>query len=335
MKKLKKLSLNFVLIIFFISLYAQNSYSSSSEEIWKCGTIAPPGSGYEKVIKKITSEIEKILNVKIKVYYANSFKDEIDIAEGMKSGKLDCGMLTGNGLGYLSIYTRVLELPFLIKSKNEWNKIRNSITTIIANTMRNEGWELIGLFGVGFVHFLSKYPIERIQDFSDRTFWVWDTNPIQVESFSVLKTFGTKPLEVSPLDLLSFSDKIDIIWGPIYAFVAYGWYRNFKYIMFPPVLYFPGGAVVSSEKIKGYSQEQLSKIRDIFLKEEITEELEILNEKAYEILIKSGIKRVEIKDVDKLEGAFKSQMYESFKKYLPSWLMISVMEEVIKVRDIR
>lgn len=332
MKKSKSQLLHFVAIS--ISLYAQNSYSS--EEIWKCGTIAPPGSGYEKVIKKITSEIEKNINIKIKTYYSNSFKDEIDIVEGMKTGKLDCGMLTGNGLGYLSIYTRVLELPFLIKSKDEWSKIRNRLTTIVANSMRNDGWELLGLFGIGFVHILSKYPIEKIQDFSERTFWVWKTNTIQVESFNVLKTFGAKPLEVSPIDLMEFSDKIDIIWGPMYAFTAYGWYRNFKYIMFPPVIYFPGGVVISSEKIKKYLPEQISKIREIFLEgSEITEELESLNNKAYEILTKSGIKKVEIKDVDKLEDAFKSQMYESFKKYLPSWLIISVMEEVIKVRDIR
>ncbi|MCS7214441.1 MAG: TRAP transporter substrate-binding protein DctP [Candidatus Calescibacterium sp.] len=308
---------------------------SYSQDIWKCGTIAPPGSEYEKVINRIIKEINKVINVEVKVYYANSFGDEIDIAKELKAGKLDCGILTGNGLGYISPYSRVLELPFLIKTRSEWERVRPRLTVILTNAMRSEGWELFGLFGIGFVYFLSKYPIENLQDFSGRTFWVWKTNIIQIESYNVLKIFGAKPLEISVLDIPAFYDSLDIMWGPKYAFVAYGWYRYFKYIMYPPTLYFPGGIVVSSEKIRKYSPEQLARLRDMFEREirNITNELEQLNEKSLEILLRSGIKKVEIKDADKLEHAFKSSMYESFKKYIPSWLIVSVMEEVLKVRD--
>lgn len=334
MKKLKTLIIYFSVIKVSL-LYTNNLYSS--EEIWKCGTIAPQGSEYEKVIKKISQELNKIINVQIKVFYATHFRDEIDIVEDMKSGKLDCGILTGNGLGYLSIYARVLELPFLIKSKAEWEKSRTKLLNILGKSMKEEGWEILGLFGIGFVHFLSKYPLEKIQDFSGKAFWVWPTNPIQVESFNILKMFGTKSVEVSPLDLITFCDKIDIIWGPTYTFVAFGWYRYFKYIMFPSILYFPGGVVVSSEKIKKYSPEQILKIRELFERESnnITQEFEKINDKAYEVLFKSGIKKVDIKDIDKIENVFKSQMYENFKKYIPSWLIVSIIEEILKVRDIK
>lgn len=79
----------------------------------------------------------------------------------------------------------------------------------------------------------------------------------------------------------------------------------------------------------------ISQLKEIFEIESdnITKELESLNEKAYETLFRSGIKKIEMKDVKNLEEAFKSQMYPSFKKYVPSWLIVSVMEEVLKFRE--
>ncbi len=321
----------FVVDFFVLFLCASISYS---EDIWRCGTIAPQGSDYEKIIKKISSEIEKKFNIKIKVYYSTFFTDEIDIARDMRNGKLDCAILTGNGLGYLSKYAMVLQLPFLIKSKDEWRKVQKGISNLLTKAVRDDGWEILTLFGIGFVHFLSKYKLEEIQDFSDRRFWVWPTNPVQVEVFKVLENFGVKPFEVSVIDLLNFCDKTDIIWGPPYALVAFGWYRHFKYIVFPPILYFPGGVVVSLQKLQTYSTEVVSQLKEVFGRESdnITQELEILNEKAYETIFRSGIKKVEMKSVEKFEEVFKSQIYPSFKKHVPSWLIVSVMEEILKFR---
>lgn len=226
---------HFFMVIFvvdvFILSYVSNAYS---EDIWRCGTIAPQGSDYEKLIRKVGSEVEKRFKIKIKIYYSSFFTDETDVVRDMKNGKLDCGLLTGSGLGHLSKYAMVLQLPFLIKSKDEWQKVRNGISNLLTKVVRDDGWEILALFGIGFIHFLSKHPVEGIQDFSGRKFWVWPTNAIQVEVFKILENFGVKPFEVSIIDLMTFCDKIDIIWGPAYAFVAFGWYKHFKYIVFPP-----------------------------------------------------------------------------------------------------
>ncbi|MCS7213588.1 MAG: TRAP transporter substrate-binding protein DctP [Candidatus Calescibacterium sp.] len=306
-----------------------------SQDIWRCGTIAPPGSEYEKVINRVIKEVKKIIDVEVKVYYANSFGDEIDVARELKAGRLDCGVLTGNGLGYISSYSRAIDLPFLIKSRAEWERIQPRLTAILSNAMRNEGWELLGLFGIGFVHFLSKYPIESLQSFSGRTFWVWKTDLIQIESYNILKMFGVKPFEISVLEVPNFYSSLDIVWGPKYAFIAFGWYRHFKYIVYPPIFYFTGGLVASSEKMKKYHPDQVARVREMFEKEmkNVTNELEQLNERSLDVLLKSGIKKVELKDADKLENSFKSNMYESLKKHIPSWLIVSVIEEVLKARD--
>ncbi len=45
--------------------------------------------------------------------------DEIDIARDLKNGKYDCAILTVNGLGFISSYFRILDLPFMIKNEKE------------------------------------------------------------------------------------------------------------------------------------------------------------------------------------------------------------------------
>ncbi len=343
LKKNYSLSSLFFSFLFFLTFSAYFSvgrgYGSEAGDVHvkklRCASIAPESSLFATLLKDLGNRVEKETGVKISWYLGGAVGDEIDIVHGLKKGVYDCAALTVNGLGFISAYFRVLDLPFLIKNVREAGYVRKRVFPLFRKICSDRGYEFLGFLDVGFVHIFSKEPLRILEDLKNRSFWVWVGNVIMIHSFDVFKMFGINKVPVNIYDLPIFAKDIDIVWFPKYAIIAYGFWRYFKYMMEEPIMFFMAGIIVKSEVFASLPDEKKEKIRtiayeyaDIF-SEKIMEE----NQQAEEFLLKNGIKKVSFRDIKKLEKVFKEKMWEEFRRrYIPEWLMVSILKEVIKIR---
>ncbi len=221
------------ILIFETALICSAAFANTK---FRCASIAPKGSTFEKILQDVSEKIKKKTGVEIVFFSGSIVGDEIDIAKGLKNGKYDCAVLTSQGLGFISSYFRILDLPFMIKNEKEGDLVRKKLIKAFRELIKSDKYTFVGIAEIGFVQFLSKYPIENINDFKGKKFWIWKSNKVQEETYNkVLKNLGVNGVETPTIwDLQELGDKIDIIWGPPYAVLAFGWYKFVKYIVEPP-----------------------------------------------------------------------------------------------------
>lgn len=303
-----------------------------------CSSIAPKGSLFEKILQEASSRIKQETEVEIVWIPGQVFGDEIDIARALKEKKIDCAVLTVNGLRIIIPYFSILDMPYLVKNYEEGDFIRKEVLPpLLSKLLENEEYILGGLIEIGFVHFYSKYPLRKIQDFQGKSFWVWPKNIIQEGTFKQLKKFGVKPVYANIWDVEKLSPNIDIVWGPHYAVLIYGWYKYFQFIIDEPLIYFMAGVVIRKDTMKKLSKETQEKviniIRDFSNKASYLIRKENERTESY-LLSNHKYQKISFEDSENLEKILKDDLWQELKsKYsLPEWLFLSLVKEVIKFR---
>jgi TRAP-type C4-dicarboxylate transport system substrate-binding protein len=328
-----------ILLLTFLFFPQKNIFvSASANTKFRCASIAPPGSLFEKIFQEGAQKIKERTGVEVIMFSGSIVGDEIDIARDLKNGKYDCAILTVNGLGFISSYFRILDLPFMIKNEKESDLVRRKLLKAFRELIKSDGYVLAGIIEIGFGHFFSKYPMQSLKDFAGKSFWVWKIHKINEEIYArVLKNLGAKSVETPTIwDVEKVGDKIDILIATPYVILALGWTRFTKYIVEPNIGYLPAGIIIKKDKVDSLPQEVQNEMERIVeaLAEEATLKIRKENEEAKKFLInKLGFQITTIKDAEELEKLFREYMWPVFKeKYIPSWFFISVMTEILKLR---
>jgi TRAP-type C4-dicarboxylate transport system substrate-binding protein len=305
---------------------------------FRCASIAPKGSSFEKILQDISDKIKEKTGVEIVFFSGSIVGDEIDIAKDLKNRKYDCAVLTAQGLGFISSYFTMLELPFMIKNEKEADLMRKRLSKAFREILTSQGYIFGGIVEVGFDNFFSKFPITTLKDFAGKGFWVWKDNKIHEGIFkNVMKNLGVKSVVVPIWDIEKFGKEIDIVWAPPSVVLAFGWYRFVNYIIEPPFKYLLAGIIISKTKFDSLPQQIQNDLIDIIesLTEEATLKIRKENQESKKFMLsKLGFQTSYLKDVDELEKLFREYMWPEFKeKYIPSWFFISVMTEILKLRS--
>jgi TRAP-type C4-dicarboxylate transport system substrate-binding protein len=155
---------------------------------FRCASIAPPGSLFDKILQDGAQKIKERTGVEVIMFSGSILGDELDIARDLKNGKYDCAILTVNGLGFISSYFRVLDLPFMIKNEKESDLVRRKLLKAFRELIKSDGYVLAGIAEIGFGQFFSKYSMQSLKDFAGKSFWVWKIHKIYEEMYTrVLK----------------------------------------------------------------------------------------------------------------------------------------------------
>ena len=97
---------------------------------FRCASIAPPGSLFERLLQDTASKIKEKTGIEVILFLGSIVGDEIDIVRALKNGKYDCAIITSQGLGFLSSYFTTLELPFMIKNEKESDFVRKRLLKV-------------------------------------------------------------------------------------------------------------------------------------------------------------------------------------------------------------
>jgi TRAP-type C4-dicarboxylate transport system substrate-binding protein len=96
----------------------------------------------------------------------------------MRIGDLEAASLTAAGLGELVRDVLVLQVPGVITTREEADRVRAGYTDELRQRFHDEGWELLGWGDAGRVRMFSSTAIRRPSDLRSRRPWVRDGDAV-------------------------------------------------------------------------------------------------------------------------------------------------------------
>ena len=217
--------------------------------VLKFATLMPTGTAWSKLIDDWVKEIEEKSSgrIKVKMYSGGVMGDEPDVLRKIRKGQLHGGLFTGYGIGRVYSPARVLEMPFMFKSVNESDYVREKIMPDIEAGFRENGFELLGWPEVGFIHFFSTRRITSIDDIRTLRIWLWQGDPLGEAFF---KAANIDPIPLSIMDvytqLSAKHGSIDTVYTSTFGAIALQWYSKLKYATHIPLTNAIGGIIVGN-----------------------------------------------------------------------------------------
>jgi TRAP-type C4-dicarboxylate transport system substrate-binding protein len=282
------------LVLLLTFSLAFSSASIAKTYTLKFATLMPTGTAWSKILDNWITELEEKSQgrIKVKMYSGGVMGDEPDVLRKIRKGQLHGGLFTGYGIGRIYSPSRVLEMPFLFKSVNESDYVREQMMPDIEAGFKKNGFELLGWPEVGFIHFFSTKPITSIADLKKRHIWLWQGDPLGEAFF---KAADISPIPLSIIDVYAqLSGKhgsIDTVYTSTFGAIALQWYTKLKYATRIPLTNAIGGIVISNrffDKLPADLQ-QLLKTTGKQISDEIRINAREENRKSIGILEKNGI----------------------------------------------
>ncbi len=259
----------------------------------KMATLAPEGSSWMKRFHEASRAIEKKSGgrLKLKIYAGGIMGDEPDVIRKIRIGQLQGAAVTGIGLGIIQPAVRVLDLPFLFKSYEELDYIRETLSSDFEKMFEERGYVLLGWGDVGWIHVFSNQPVTTQDELLATKLWAWVDDPL---AHSMFKEVGVKGIPLSLPAVLPHlqTGLINAAYGSPLSTLALQWYTKVKYMSDLPIT-MANAAVVVSKK----SFDALPKDLQVLLKEEgknmqqmLIDQVRRDNEESLKVLKKYGIK---------------------------------------------
>lgn len=197
----------------------------------KIATLAPDGSAWMQELKRWGDDLKEKSErrLELKFYSGGVSGDEPDVIRKMRFGQLHGAILTGHGIGMIHSPTRILEMPFLFPSAKEFDLARTELTPEFKAGFKHKGFELLGLFEVGDVHFFSHQPIRSIAEMRQRRIWIWQGDQLAEVFFQVSNLFPV-PLPITEVYSGLSTGLIDTVYGPPLGAIAMQWHTNTSFM---------------------------------------------------------------------------------------------------------
>ena len=230
----------------------------------RIATLAPSGSPWMEVLDKAASETRDKTSsrVTLKYFEGGQQGDERDFVRKIKLGQLDGAAVTAVGLSMIDESIRVLELPMMFESAEEFDYVADKLWPYFQKKFEAKGFRLQDRGEVGWIYFLSKNKVEKLSDLQGQKLWMWGDDRLVGAVFKKLGLNGV-PLGVPEVDAALTSGKIDACYGSPVAAVALQWYSKVKFMTSMPMSFAMGATVVSTKAYKKLSAEDAKLLEDI------------------------------------------------------------------------
>jgi len=280
------------ILLFLFSFSLSTSFAAKPAHLIKFASIAPEGTSWATIMRAMDEEVRVATNnqVGFKFYLGGVQGDEPDVLRKMRFGQLHAAGFTGVGIGEILPSMRILELPFLFKTKDEVDFILDKFTDYYDSEFRKKGYVLLGWTEVGSVYFYSNIPLTSSEDIRNSKLWAWQGDPL---ASALVDAFGVTPVLLSVPEVLTAmqTGMINTLYCAPMAAVSMQWFTRVKYMYPEPITNSMGAVLLSKklfDKIPAEHQETLLNISRNKLKE-LTEITRNDNKVSIEEMKKSGI----------------------------------------------
>ena len=265
--------------------------ASAAQRI-KFATLAPEGSTWMKVLNELSKDLEKQTEGKLKFkFYAGGVAgDEKDVVKKIRIGQLHGAGFTGVGLGEVAPETRLLDAPWLFRSRTELEAVRSKYSKELNGAIEEGGFVLLGWTDLGSVYIFSKNPINSPVGMKQEKMWVWEGDPIAQAAYGAL---GVNPIPLSIVDVMQSlqTGMINGVYGPPLGVVALQWHSKLKNIYPVPIAESTGAILLSKKFYETHPADQQKILMEVSAKHlaRLNELTNVENGKALEALQKQGL----------------------------------------------
>ena len=269
--------------IFLALCCSVNAYSSPL----KVGVLVPEGTGWAKIIKKMTAEIKDATkgNVEIKVYYGGSQGDEQDVLRKIRIGQLQGGIFTGKTLGDINGDVRVVEVPFTFNNNREKAlKTLQKLTPFFNQNFEKNKFKSLATFEIGQIYLVSQTKIQDLNAIKSVKIWSWEGDPVVNTMFETMHLIGV-PLALPDVLSSLTTGVINAAYAPGIGIISLQWNTKIKYVIDFPISYSIGAFVITGDAWSKMSPADQKIVSEISKKYE--SEINITNVKDNEDAFKS------------------------------------------------
>jgi TRAP-type C4-dicarboxylate transport system substrate-binding protein len=303
----------------------------------KIATLAPDGSFWMTEMRQGAKDIEEATDgrVKIRVYPGGTMGNDQAVLRKMRIGQLHGGMMTGQSLAEVTSDLQLYGLPFLFKSYDEVDAVREQMDATLIQKLETKGYISFGLLEGGFAYIMSNKPATNLAEFKGQKAWLPEGDII---AGAIYDAAGLSPVPLPLSDVLIGlqTGLIDTVAGPQVAAVALQWFTRTKYLTDLPILYTYGSIVVSRKAFDKLDPADRKTVREILgrVSSRLDERTRSDNEQARKALAKQGIEfltvdaakleqwhRVGVEATDSLrkQGAVPSNLVEELLRHLEAF----------------
>ncbi len=263
-----------------------------AQTVIKFATLAPEGSTWMKELGELSKDLEKETagKLKFKFYPGGVAGDEKDVVKKIRIGQLHAAGFTGVGLGEVAPEVRLLDAPWLFRSRTELEIVRTRFSKELQAAVEKGGFVLLGWTDLGSVYVFSKTAIAGPADMKKAKMWVWEGDPIAAAAY---KALGVNPIPLSIVDVMQSlqTGMIDAVYGPALGVIALQWHSKVKYIYPVPMAEATGAMLVSKKFFDGLPYDQKKTLLSLSSKhlKRLNDLTNTENDKALEVLKGQGL----------------------------------------------
>lgn len=299
----------------------------------KIATVAPTGSAWMRIFKKMKAKIKKATKgeVVLRFYPGQVQGDERDVVRKMRSGQLQGGSFTSVGLSMINPKVLVLQMPLMFKSYESLDKVRTALRAEFEKSFNDKGYELLGWGDVGWVYLFTKKPVSSKEDLKKQKVWVWGDDPL---TKALMRAAGISPrlLGLPQVYPALNTGMINAVYNAPLACLTLQWHTKVKYYSDFPLAIAIGATVVNKktfDKLSKENQAIVKKIADKYHRK-LSRRVRKDNTKALTALKGQGIKPVPVSAKGKKE--FEDMAKKVADKFAPRYYPKSLLKRVRKLR---
>lgn len=229
----------------------------------RMATSAPDGTAWAREMKGYAREVEAVTEgaVRVKWYLGGIAGDEFAVMERIQRGQLDgaAGTVTCE---QMSPSMRVLRLPGLYRSRDEWGWVMQRLRPLFSREFADSGYIDLGVTGLGPTVIFSRKPVRSLADLRRIRVWTWDVDGIKRLTSPVLGLQATV-LPVQEAAHAYDAELVDGITGAVAAALAFQWSARAKYVTPLKLDYLPGCVVIAKRTVERLSFEHQQAVRAI------------------------------------------------------------------------
>ena len=284
----------------------------------KVGVLVPEGTGWAKIIKKMTGEIKDATkgNVEIKVYYGGSQGDEQDVLRKIRIGQLQGGIFTGKTLGDINGDVRVMEIPFTFNSDREKAlKTLEELVPYFNQNFEKNKFKSLATFEIGQIYLVSQKKVQDLNSIKSLKIWSWAGDPVVITMFDAMKLIGV-PLDLPDVLSSLTTGVIDAAYAPGIGIISLQWNTKVKYVVDFPISYSIGAFVITDAAWKAIAPADQKIVSDISKKyqSEINNTNLKDNADAFNSMKAQKIEFIKFSDADiKIAQGYRKEIIKSLK----------------------
>ncbi|HVW26040.1 MAG TPA: TRAP transporter substrate-binding protein DctP [Polyangiaceae bacterium] len=202
------------------------SAASAAEHTLRIATIAPKASSWGKVYGAWQKAIEKKTDGKLElqIYFNGVQGNEDAMVSKIKTGQLDGAAITAVGLSLIYKSVLVLQLPGVLTSWDQLDKVRAQIQPSLDAGIKAAGFNIVGWGDVGLVRQFTKgFEIHHPDDVKNKRPAVWRNEPTGPALYATIGNVVPVPVDAMEMLPMLRSGNVNVIAAPALAAEQLQW----------------------------------------------------------------------------------------------------------------